>query len=910
MIGKIISHYKILEHLGGGGMGVVYRAEDVRLGRAVALKFLPEELSKDSMAMERFQREARCASALNHPNICTIYDIGRGVLHQQNEMQDSKDAEEVDFIVMEFLDGIPLNRILENGSLELDRLLDFAVQIVDALYAAHSEGVVHRDMKPANIFITKRGQAKVMDFGLAKLAIHGNAVSELKTQGPNPLTTPGVALGTVDYMSPEQARARELDLRTDLFSFGIVLYEMATGKRPFLGNSTVDIFDAILHVDPVPPMRLNPLLPPDLERIILKALEKDPDLRYQSAAEFRADLKRLKRDTGHQSGMHAAATPNPAISGEQATRQQSVTAITAPQVKKRSVWPLWLGIGILASIVGYFLFKRTPSTDRAELPPQFTFTRVTDQGGQEADASISPDGHYLIYRSGSTGNYDIYLQRIGGRNPINLTKDSNVDDMQPAYSPDGQFIAFRSSRDGGGIFVMGATGESVRKLTDFGYHPSWSPDGKQIVFATEGPANPVTRLSISKLWTVDLSTEQKKLLFKGDAVQPAWSPNNLRIAFWALEDGGGQRDIYTISATGGTAVAVTNDANVDWSPIWSPDGKYLYFVSDRGGSMNVWRVAIDEHSGKTLSELQPVITPARWSGDLAINKDGKSILFTSAENQANIETMTFDPVAGNTTGSSIPLTKGTTEYLDVEPSPDGNWIVFRSLGPQEDLFVARKDGTDLRQLTNDKDKDRGPTWSPDGSKIAFYSARNGTYEFWTLKPDGSGLQRATSSEGILFPVWSPDGKKLAGADVRCLIFDLTKPWPVTGEEIPLYEDRIFNPRSWSPDGKWLIGADTRPDGAMEDLLLYSLETGKFQKLADTAGGLTYRPASWLNDSTRIIFQDGNQVFLTDRITKQSHPINVNAGASEITSVRITKENKTLYFIRGQYESDIWLMQMK
>ena len=916
MINKIISHYKIVEHLGGGGMGVVYRAEDMRLGRAVALKFLPEQLSKDATAMERFQREARSASALNHPNICTIYDIGRGALHAESEKEPS--GSPLDYIVMEFLDGMTLKRTLETSAMEIDRLFHFAEQIADALDAAHSEGIVHRDIKPANIFITKRGQAKVMDFGLAKLALEPRAKSEvsiLETQGVEHLTSPGMTVGTVAYMSPEQARATDLDPRTDLFSFGIVLYEMATGKQPFFGNSTAVIFDAILNKTPVLPVRLNPALPAELERIILKALEKDRDLRYQSAAELRADLKRLKRDSdsSHYSAMHAAASVPVSATATPPAAPATASTTEAQQKKPRTTVIMITMLAIAAGIIGFLLFQRSSEKREAVPLPQLTFVRVTDQAGEEAEPDLSPDGNYVIYRSGVRPHYDIHSQRIGGRNPVNLTADFPGNDSNASYSPDGQRIVFRSDRDGGGIFLMGATGESVRRLVDFGFQPEWSPDGKQIVFSTEGPPNPMARGSNSELWIVDVSTEKKRLFYKGDAVQPSWSPNNKRIAFWLLsQEGGGQRDVATIAVAGGDPVLVTNDAAVDWSPTWSPDGKFLFFASDRGGSMNVWRVAIDEETGQTSGEPQPFTTPSRWSGDLGMDSGGKSMIFTSVDRRSNIESIAFDATAGMTTGLPVAVTAGAVEYSDVEPSPDGQSLAFRSFGTQEDLFLSRIDGTDLRQLTNDVHKDRAPVWSPDGSKLAFYSDRTGRYEYWIVRSDGSGLQQVTkmTGESYWYPMWSPDGKKLAGSNLATsMFFDLTQPWPLTkGEQLPLFGNRVFSPRSWSPDGKWFAGGVTE-GGAYKDLVIYSLETGEYEKIADTTPGGPLRGPTWLNDNRRLIFQNVNQVFLVDRIAKKPQPLNLHAGTSDITNVRLSPDNKTLYFIRANTESDIWIMKI-
>jgi len=619
LAGRSFGPYEILSKLGAGGMGDVYLAQDGRLGRKVALKLLPSHFTSDADRLRRFQQEARAASALNHPNILTIHEIGQ--------------IDDHPFIATEFIDGQTLREQTAKALIKLEEALEVAVQVASALAAAHKAGIIHRDIKPENIMIRHDGFVKVLDFGLVKLTEKRAIDSEASTLVN---TDAGVVMGTARYMSPEQARGKKVDARTDIWSLGVVTYEMVTGHAPFEGGTPSDVLSLILQREPAPLVRYSPEVPTELERIIRKALHKDREERYQTVKDFLIDLKNLRRELQFQAELERSASPNRSDEALAAMSSGQAVAGTAKQPAvqtslvdaahptssaeyivteiKRHKWgvavAVTLGSLVVSAAIWYLLPRLGSRTKEASTALRnAAFTQLTDQPGPEYFPSLSPDGKSFAYASYAAGNRDIYLQRVGGKNPINLTKDSPSDDTQPAFSPDGDRVAFRSEREGGGIFLMGATGESVKRLTDFGFNPAWSPEGKEIACADEGIVVPGDRGNPnSRIWAVNVATGERRLVTKEDSVHPNWSPHGVRIAYQGRRKAA-QRDIWTIPAGGGEPVEVTNDAATDWNPVWSPDGKYLYFASDRGGQMlqtsrwtvNGWSLILREASKRIYS---------------------------------------------------------------------------------------------------------------------------------------------------------------------------------------------------------------------------------------------------------------------------------------------------------------------
>jgi len=900
---SLIAHYRILSTLGVGGMGEVYEAHDEHLERAIALKVLPSELVQNEERVRRFVQEAKSASGLNHPNIVAIYDIGSG--EPKSSGEPSTPSSPVHYIAMELVRGHTLRDKIHHEKASLKDLVRWLAQVAEGMAKAHAAGIIHRDLKPENVMINNDGYAKILDFGLAKL-IERKSVDESAASSVTALrhnTREGAVLGTVGYMSPEQVQGKVVDARSDIFSFGCLLYEAAARKKPFDADSDVETMHQILNVQPTPVGEVDPKVPADLRKVIRRCLAKDPEKRYQSMKDLALELNELVDEFDQLS----SSSPSLTISGN--------IAPLAPPARRWMI-PAIVGLMVIAiAAASVLLLRRRPTAVPAVVSTKFT--QLTDMGGSEEQPSLSPDGQFLAYAARSapeSSNRDIFLLRVGGRNPINLTKGVEDRDTQPAFSPDGQWIAFRSERSGGGIFVMGATGESVRRLTDFGFNPSWSPDGKRIVVSTETGNNPRGRTTVASLWTFDVQTREKKKIYDGDAVQPQWSPNGHRIAFWCLPNPGkGQRDILTIPAAGGAAVAVTDDPALDWSPAWAADGKSLFFASDRDGSMNVWRSEIDEKTGIPSGQPVALTTPSAFSAELSVARKTGQIAYAASNTQINIHKIGFDPQTLTVQGTDEPVTSGSTQFIDPHSSPDGSMLIMRMASGQEDIYTVRVDGTDLRKLTDDAAKDRGPRWSPDGKRIAFYSDRSGKYEIWTMDSEGGDLQQVTKTNGrsLWFPEWSPDGTRLlTHNETGSRIFDLRKPLPQTeGEILPLVEAGMtFRGASWSKDGKWLVGQGFVSGNEVPGTWIYSFEEKKYTKVADIGGIGPGRPA-WLSDSQHIVITVDGRLLIVNRITREIKPLYQPRGYGAGEPVP-SRDNRTIYFNTSIKEGDIWMATLQ
>jgi Tol biopolymer transport system component/predicted Ser/Thr protein kinase len=800
-VGRTISHYRVLEKLGSGGMGVVYKAEDARLHRSVALKFLPDEVARDPQALARFQREAQAASALNHPNICTIHEIDY--------------ADGITFIAMEFVAGKTLDRLIPRHGLRLNEALKYLVQIADALAAAHKAGIVHRDLKPSNVMMTEQGLVKVLDFGVAKLTESTEPDEDEATRTLKPTTEEGVIVGTVSYMSPEQAEGRKVDARSDIFSFGALLYEMVTGRRAFQGDSQLSTLTAILREEPKPAGQVVEGLPRELERIIGRCLRKSPERRFQAVPDLKVALEELKDES--DSGTLGAAT--------------------APQRRQRRRLAWTAALLTVVGVFGALWFVR--STVKAP-EPTLTAVPLTTYPGFQQEPGFSPDGNQVAFSwdGEKRDNLDIYVKLIDtSGSPLRLTTNPAAD-YCPSWSPDGRFIAFlrKVSQEKSAVLLIPALGGPERKLAEIfnadfnasaerrleiqpgglaaGQNLTWSPDGNSLVISDRD-----SRREPFALYLLSIETGEKRKLTSPPAqlvgdTSPAFSPDGRTLAFSRRIDYG-LGDLYLLAFSDGLrptgdAKRITFENRGATSPAWTADGHEIVFSAPGG----LWRIAASGFTGRTVKPQrlasfgENVIKPV-------ISRRGQRLAYSHLFFNSNIWRLAAPALDGSPSvrdakslkpvNSVAPFISSTRDDSAPQFAPDSKRIAFISArSGNDEIWVCDSDGSNSVQLTSF----RGPAvttprWSPDGARVAFDSNAAGEYDIWVVGANGGKPQRMTtdpSNDGN--PSWSRDGRWIYFDSARTGKQQVWKIPANGGEAIPVTRDGGFAPLE-APDGKFL-----------------------------------------------------------------------------------------------------------
>jgi Tol biopolymer transport system component/tRNA A-37 threonylcarbamoyl transferase component Bud32 len=865
---KNFGHYEILEKIGAGGMGEVYLAQDKKLDRKVALKILNEKFARDESNLRRFIREARAASALNHPNILVIHEIGaEGEMH---------------FIVSEYVKGKTLREVLKETPLPPAKILDIAVQIANALTAAHEEHLVHRDIKPENVIIRPDGLVKILDFGLAKIVERKNGpLPGLEDRAARQnLTAKGVILGTINYMSPEQVRGLDVDSRTDIWSLGVCLYEMLTGKTPFACETTSDTISAVLNKTPAPLAAYCPDTLKGLERIIDKTLRKDRAERYQHIEDLLIDLKDFRQEFefGEKGGRSTAASG----SSEGAAAQKATGASTAQmtqaassaeyifgEIKRRRRASLAVLAFLLVSMIGsgyWFFSNRTASTNINAYISAQKVAQITNWSGLDDFPSLSPDGNTVAYCSDHNGSFEIYVKQLTpGAKEIQLTNDGGQN-FQPAFSPDGQHIAYYSKQRGG-ISIIPASGGEARQITDFGSHPAWSPDGRQIAFQSN-PLNDLgafarNALPPSTLWVAQvLGGALPRQLTQAGALpggqgSPAWSPDGKRIAFEV--DTYNFSYIWTVAADGSDAKAVfpqTEPPSLGYAPIYTPDGKSILYHNQNG---TMFQVRINPATDEAVGETTPLTSIAQAPSSVrrvSFSADGKKIAYNVLRRVDSISSVPLQTKTSEAAGTPNVIVSNTTSRNNFPVfSPDGRRLAYSTCsigGTGCDIWLANADGTKQTQLTTSENNELLPSWFPDGEQIGYLSDRNSNRSFWSINLNTKREQMLFDAKSNLeYARLSPDGKRIIFNDFQ---EGVTNVWTAAllgdGEPKQLtFDKEMMGFSAWSNDGKLLALQVKRGDDT--NIMVMPSDGGTPEQLTFDKGQSWV--FGWSPDNDKILF---------------------------------------------------------
>jgi serine/threonine protein kinase/sugar lactone lactonase YvrE len=910
MIGQTILHYRILSQLGSGGMGVVYEAEDLKLGRRVALKFLPPDLAQDASALDRFMVEARAASALNHPGICTIYAV--------------ESADGQSFIAMELLEGESLDRRLQTGALPVDRLIEVSIQLADALDAAHAKGIIHRDIKPANIFLTARGQVKVLDFGLAKFsrAVSQMAMETVATQNvPAHLTSPGATVGTVAYMSPEQARAEELDSRSDLFSLGAVIYQMATGKLPFEGKTSAVVFNAILERDPVPAIQINPSLPPKLDEAIEKLLEKDRDLRYQSAADLRGDLKRLQRDlqpsrkisspslassAGVSIPERSVSSANlltaPAQSGAARSPSSSVMAAARQNRVGTGVTALVAVIVLLAAAYGvYSLLNR----NRPEPFRSISMKKVTESG-KAAQVAISPDGNYILHVVRDNGMESLWLRNLPTNSNTQVVAPEQVTYRALRFSPDGNYLYFERTEPGSEVLrylyrapILGGSPEKL--VTDIDSNITFSPQGKRFAYVRANNPEPgKTRLIVRKVDGGDEKVLAVNPLDHG-LVEPAWSPDGKVIVCVSIAIENALGSLVAVDAvTGKQSTSFFKSAKTALlQPTWLPDGSGLILLSNFSGSQIIY---VSYPEGKSY----PITQDTNNYNSLSLAADGRTLASVLKEDHLSL----WLAPAADGGGSQFRQVPSGERFYHFSWTRDGR-ILFSNLEGMQLMAAESGAETPLKPDQGGFISD-SPYACADGKYIVFTSAfSNGTKDvnIWRMDAGGGNLKQLSTGRLDQSPVCSPDGRWTVYRDQ--LHDGALMRVSIDGGTAQEMSPELSGPADFSPDGKLLALSQFDHMGNHRvKLVLIAVDSGQtvqkleFEKIPEG-------PVRFTRDGKAVLYPitaAGVDNLWQQNLDGTSGKQITSFDSEHIQDFHYSVDGGKLAVLRGQSESDVALIQ--